>query len=151
MIVVPLGVAADRDAASASAVAAGNGTAASASTAPCSPVQSLKAPALPALHRVYWILNTISVTVAIGITCTYWVAVYDPSEYTVPAQHAPRAASLLPNSNLQAFVVISLEWKCHQIVCRQETTFYSASYLFRSTLLKSPSGPHWQGWEKRSE
>lgn len=49
-------------------------------TAPGSPVQSLKAPALPFVHRLYWVLNTISVTVAIGITCTYWVAVYDPGK-----------------------------------------------------------------------
>lgn len=42
--------------------------------------RSLQAPALPLLHRLYWVLNTISVTVAIGITCTYWVAVYDPGK-----------------------------------------------------------------------
>lgn len=44
------------------------------------PAQSIQAPALPLVYRLYWVLNTISVTVAIGITCTYWVAVYDPNE-----------------------------------------------------------------------
>ncbi|KAJ1524108.1 hypothetical protein ONE63_010644 [Megalurothrips usitatus] len=47
--------------------------------------QSLQAPALPVAYRVYWVLNTISVTVAIGITCTYWVAVYDPREHELDA------------------------------------------------------------------
>ncbi|XP_026284897.1 protein rolling stone-like isoform X2 [Frankliniella occidentalis] len=64
-----------------------------------SPGAVLQAPSLPLLHRLYWVLNTISITVAIGITCTYWVAVYDPSEHVLDALnilvHAANSALML--------------------------------------------------------
>ncbi|XP_034237063.1 protein rolling stone-like isoform X2 [Thrips palmi] len=75
---------------------------------PSSPAatQSLQAPALPLVHRLYWVLNTISVTVAIGITCTYWVAVYEPETHVLDALnilvHAANSALMIMDILLAA-------------------------------------------------
>ena len=94
------------------------------STAPGSPVQSLKAPALPLVHRLYWALNTISVTVAIGITCTYWVAVYDPAE-----NHVLDALNLLVHVANSAVMILDVLVAAHPM--RLLHAFWPLLFVFK--------------------